>query len=80
MQGERKRRGEVQYQPQVSVVISDRRVNISGFFDLLYGNIKDPVVHGIMAVDHIDRGLHAYDSCPSVNKDVECILHDFDMR
>ena len=80
MPEERKRKGKVPYQLQVSVVISDHRVRISGFFDLLYGNIKDPVVHGIIAVDHIDRSLHADDSYPFINKDIERILHDFDMR
>jgi hypothetical protein len=52
----------------------------SGFFDLLYGNIKDPVVHGIMTAVHIDRSMQDNDRYPFINKDMERILHYFDMR
>ena len=52
----------------------------SGFSDLLYGNIKDPVVHSIMTVVHIDRSMQDDDRNPFINKDMECILHDLNMR
>jgi hypothetical protein len=51
-----------------------------GFPDLRQGNIKDPVAHGIVTAARIDRGLQYNARNPFINKDMDRILHDFDMR
>ena len=37
-------------------------------------------MHGKSSVGYINRSMQDYDRYPFVNKDMKCILHDFDMR